>query len=224
MFNVQRSIPEPLSLALQTSYKGQDVIDALRAIFHDKCYLCEQDSISSPEVEHFVPHNKTAALKFGWNNLFYSCRRCNSIKSNTHTNLLDGSNSQLDVFSEIIHYAGNAAMGEVVIKASSANPSPETVNSVNLISKCFNDENTSLRGISKESLLEILLEDYTKFLIHRNVLAYRGSTQREIQAAKEKLSVMCQVQHRFSVFWKWHIINDVTVNRKFPAIRVELDF
>lgn len=224
MFNVQRSIPEPPSLALQKSYKGQDVIDALRAIFHDKCYLCEQDFISSPEVEHFVPHNKIAALKFGWSNLFYSCRRCNSIKINTYTNLLDGSNPQLDVFSEIIHYAGNAAMGEVVIKARSNNPSPETVNSVDLIRKCFNDENTSLRGISKESLLEILLEDYTKFLIFRNVLAYRGSTQREIEDAKEKLSVMCQVQHRFSVFWKWHIIKDVTVNRKFPAIRVELDF
>lgn len=224
MFNVQRTMPAPPSLALQTSYKGKDVIDALRAMFFDKCYLCEQDSISSPEVEHFVPHKKTAALKYGWNNLFYSCRRCNSIKSYNHTNLLDGSNPQLDVFNEIVHYAGNAAMGEVVIKASSQNPSQETINSVNLISKCFNDENTSLRGISKESLLEILLEDYTRFLGFRNILASRGSTQEEIAFAKAKLSVMCQVKHRFSVFWKWHIIKDVTVNRKFPDIRVELGF
>ncbi|HFK5610441.1 TPA: hypothetical protein ACG0A2_001795 [Enterobacter hormaechei subsp. steigerwaltii] len=224
MFNVQRSTPTPPSLALQNSYKGQDVIDALRTMFHDKCYLCEQDFISAPEVEHFRPHNNTAALLYGWDNLFYSCRRCNSIKSNTHTNLLDGSNPANDVFSEIVHYAGNAAMGEVVIRASSARPSQETINTVTLIDKCFNDENTSLKGISKESLLEILLEDYSKFLFFRNKLADRGSTPQEIREAKDKLSVMCHVKHRFSVFWKWHIIKDITVNRKFPDIRVELGF
>ncbi|EMN3918521.1 hypothetical protein REJ49_001282 [Citrobacter farmeri] len=224
MFNVRRTMPAPPSLANHTSYKGQDVIDALRAMFYDKCYLCEQDFISAPEVEHFRPHNNTNALLYGWNNLFYSCRRCNSIKSNIHTGLLDGSDPQNDVFGEIIHYAGNAAMGEVVIKASSLNPSQETINSVNLINKCFNDENTSLKGISKESLLEILLADYSKYLGYRNQLADRGSTPREIQEAKDKLSVMCQVQHRFSVFWKWHVIKDTTVNRKFPNIRGELGF
>jgi hypothetical protein len=224
MFNVQRTMPAPPSLALQRNYKAQDVIDALRAIFYDKCYLCEQDFLSAPEVEHFRPHHNTTALLYGWNNLFYSCRRCNSIKSNIHMGLLDGSDPQKDVFGEIIHFAGNAAMGEVVIKASSLNPSQETINSVNLINKCFNDENTSLKGISKESLLELLLADLSKFTGYRNQLVERGSTPEEIKKAKDKLSVMCQVQHRFSVFWKWHIIKDITVNRKFPNIRGELGF
>lgn len=224
MFNVQRTNPAPLSLAEKKSYKGQDVINALRTMFYDKCYLCEQDSISAPEVEHFKPHKNNPALLYGWSNLFYSCRRCNSIKSNIYTGLLDGSDPQKDVFSEIIHYAGNAAMGEVIIKASSDNPSQETINSVKLIDKCFNDEHTSLKGVSKESLLELLLADYSKFLGFRNLLVDRGSTQKEIQESKEKLSVMCGVKHRFSVFWRWHIINDITANRKFPDIRKELGF
>lgn len=224
MFNVNRSMPAPPSLASQSSYKGQDVIDALRAMFYDKCYLCEQDSLSAPEVEHFRPHNKSPVLQYGWDNLFYACRRCNGIKSNSHVDLLDGSDPQVDVFSEIVHYAGNAAMGDVVIKPSSAQPSQNTINTVSLIHKCFNDENTSLRGISKESLLESLLEDYSKFLVFRNQLVARGSTPLEIQVAKDKLSTMCRVQHRFSVFWKWHIIDDSVIKRKFPEIRAELGF
>ena len=224
MFNVIRTMPAPASLASQNDYKGQDVIDALRTMFYDKCYLCEQDLIAAPEVEHFVPHNKSPALLYGWANLFYSCRRCNSIKSNIHTNLLDGSNPNLDVFSEIVHYAGNAATGEVIIRARSSNPSQETINTVDLIHKCFNDENTSLKGISKESLLELLLEDYALFIGYRIKLVHRSSTPREIQEAKEKLSTMCQVQHRFSVFWKWHVLDDAMLNRKHPNIRNELAF
>jgi uncharacterized protein (TIGR02646 family) len=224
MFNVIRTQPAPVSLAGQGSYKSLDVIQELQSIFYGKCYLCEQSSLSDPEVEHFQPHGEDPNLKFGWNNLFYSCRRCNGIKSNKHINLLNCTDSKINVFEEIVHYAGNAAVGEVEIKASSDNPSQETVNTIKLLKKCFNEESTALKAVSKESLLERLLDDFNEFMIHRNILANKRSTQKDIALAMDNLSVMCDVDYPFSVFWKWHILNDSTINKKIPTIRVLLSF
>ncbi|HBT4986517.1 TPA: HNH endonuclease, partial [Klebsiella pneumoniae] len=122
MFNVVRPLQAPESLASQRTYKSEDVIVALRAMFYNKCYLCEQDSLADPEVEHFIPHENDPSLKFGWGNLYYACRRCNGIKSNTHVNLLDCTLSNNNVSDDIIHFAGNAAVGEILIKASNDNP------------------------------------------------------------------------------------------------------
>ncbi|HEP0647442.1 HNH endonuclease [Enterobacter hormaechei] len=224
MFNVVRTYPAPASLARRNSYRGKDVIEALRSIFHNKCYLCEQDSIADPEVEHFRPHNDEPDLMYGWDNLYFSCRRCNSIKSNHHVDLLNCSDANLDVFNEIVHYAGNAAMGEVEIRASKSRPSQQTENTVNLIYRCFNEEGTSLREISKESLLERLLEELAEYSKWRTVLASRRSTPQKIQEAKEQLTVMCSISYPFSVFWKWHLLKDVIVTRKYPLIREELGF
>jgi len=224
MFNVVRSQPAPASLARQNSYRGHDVIEALRVMFHNKCYLCEQDSVADPEVEHFRPHNDEPNLLYGWDNLYFSCRRCNSVKSNSHVDLLNCTDANVNVFDEIVHYAGNAAMGEVEVRASKSRPSQQTINTVNLIYKCFNEEGTSLREVSKESLLEKLLDELAEYSKWRTVLASRRSTQQSIQEAKEQLAVMCSIAYPFSVFWKWHLLNDVIVNRKHPLIRAELGF
>lgn len=224
MFNIFRPAVGPASLSRRNNYKSHDVIQALQAMFNGKCYLCEQSPLSDPEVEHFVPHGDDPALMYGWSNLYYACRRCNGIKSNKHRNLLDCTDPNIDVFSEVIHYAGNAAVGEVEIRASSSNPSVQTVNTVNLLKKCFNEESTGLKAVSKESLLERLLEDYNEFMVHRNFLVNRRSTLNDIQNAKENLKVMCTIEYPFSVFWKWHILKDPTILRKHPQIRTELQF
>lgn len=43
----------PTSLAAQSKYDGQDVVDQLLADQHDKCYLCEMKVKQFYEVEHF---------------------------------------------------------------------------------------------------------------------------------------------------------------------------
>lgn len=224
MFNVIRPNQTPTSLALQRSYKEDDVITILRSIFHGKCYLCEQDSLANPEVEHFIPHNKDPVLKFGWENLFYVCRRCNGIKSNRRAPLLNCTNPNVRVFDEIIHFAGNAEVGEVIIRSSSNNPSQETINTVNLINKCFNESNTSLRRVSKESLMEKLLIELNNYRPLRDVLVKRLSPQVKIQEAKDSLSIMCSDDYPFSVFWKWHILKDIQLATRFPNLRNELGF
>ncbi|MBF0344969.1 MAG: HNH endonuclease [Nitrospirae bacterium] len=58
------------------------------------------------EIEHFEPHCNNNELKFKWENLFLSCRHCNSTKSdryntNDYTNILNCTDSQHDVVSWI---------------------------------------------------------------------------------------------------------------------------
>lgn len=88
MVRVKRSMPAPESLEIEKnkasgSYEKTDVVERLRKDFHNKCYICEMDNLQDPQVEHLRPHfnGKNIDLKFDWNNLFWSCGHCNSVKN-----------------------------------------------------------------------------------------------------------------------------------------------
>ena len=100
MFNVIRPVEAPAALA-RGEYNTHEVVKVLNNMFFGKCYLCERGSIEDVEVEHFEPHMGDEALKFDWHNLFYSCSRCNGIKSSKHKNLLDCTDENIDVFRAI---------------------------------------------------------------------------------------------------------------------------
>lgn len=223
MFNVIRNIDAPECLG-RNIYNDATVVGALRTIFYDKCYLCEQSRLSDPEIEHFVPHEDRDELKYAWANLFYACSRCNSIKSNRHVDLLDCSNAELDVFSEIKHWAGNAALGRIDIEPAKSNPSQEVINTVALLRECFNSQNTGLRGITKETLMEKIVDDFIYYMSLRTILVNPRSTHGELQIAIDKLIPLCRVSYAFSVFWKWHIISDNVLLGLHPDLRLRLDF
>lgn len=89
MVRVERSFPAPKSLAEEAKkaagrYDKEDVIERLREDFHNKCYICEMKELQDPNVEHLLPHKngKYPERKFDWENLFWSCGHCNSIKNN----------------------------------------------------------------------------------------------------------------------------------------------
>lgn len=86
MVKVERTPTPPPSLAIEKekasgSYSEPDVHHQLKQDFNDKCYLCEIDELQSVEVEHLRPHGGDKELMFAWDNLFYSCRHCNSVKN-----------------------------------------------------------------------------------------------------------------------------------------------
>lgn len=223
MFNVIRTYPEPQDLSRRT-YNSPEIIGRLRVIFHDKCYLCEQGNLSDPEVEHFKPHGKNDELLYGWDNLFYSCSRCNSIKSNTHINLLNCTSPNTDVFEEVIHLAGNSVNGYIDVRPSSDNPSVETLNTIELLQECYNSDNTGLRGITKENLMEKIQNDFAYYTELRMILADPRSTDEQITQALERMKVICRPSYPFSVFWRWHVITDTRLNRIHRNIRQSLDF
>lgn len=90
MIKNERSPVPPSSLKVESkkknsSYRCDDVITLLEHDFYGKCYLCEIKPVSDMEVEHRLPHhNRTISERvFDWNNLFLSCRHCNSVKNST---------------------------------------------------------------------------------------------------------------------------------------------
>ena len=88
MVKIVRSFPAPASLKEQSdkangSYTCNDVIERLREDFYNKCYICELKGLQDPQVEHLLPHKngKDRKRKFDWENLFWSCGHCNSVKN-----------------------------------------------------------------------------------------------------------------------------------------------
>ena len=58
-----------------------DVVEALKRDFHNKCYICELDHLQDQEIEHRIPHHGDKELEFRWDNLFWACGHCNSVKN-----------------------------------------------------------------------------------------------------------------------------------------------
>ncbi len=63
-----------------SSYNTTEVNLALKEMFHNKCYICENKQVTSYNIEHLHPYYKNKNLKYDWNNLFLSCAHCNNTK------------------------------------------------------------------------------------------------------------------------------------------------
>lgn len=219
MFNVVRTYPEPPSIA-KNAYNEDDVLKKLRPMFFDKCYLCERDDIQDVEVEHFIPHTKNTALKYNWENLYYSCSRCNSIKSSTHINLLDCTNRFYDVGAMVKCLMPSTPDGDVEVSATSTTPCIQTENTVTLLKACYNLDNTALREISRETLMEDMWDHYTELLNARQVLRKKGGGRTEKKNAEEIIEVMLDVEYPFSIFWRYYYLNDSFLVQHYPQLRV----
>ncbi|EPH0107510.1 hypothetical protein [Enterobacter roggenkampii] len=217
MFNVSRVAPAPACLADKV-YNDPSVIAILKPMFFGKCYLCEQIDLSDPEIEHFVPHKEDDALKFDWNNLFYACGRCNSVKGARHINLLNCTDSSINVTMEIEHILPGMSTERVTIRPHYPTPSQETINTVALLDDCYNLKNTGLRGITRENLMESIFDYYYEYINARRVLITRTSLPVKVDEAIETLKIMCKNTFPFSVFWIWHFKLDTRLHELRPEV------
>ncbi|MDR2027263.1 MAG: hypothetical protein LBQ01_06880 [Prevotellaceae bacterium] len=208
MFNTVRPCPGP---DCSTGYRSKEVVKALREMFYGKCYLCEDD-VSDPVIEHFIPHEGDPAKKYDWNNLYYACHRCNGIKG-TITDILDCCDPATDVFRAIKCLCPSVPDDKITVEAQ-YNDS-KTQNTAGLLDKCYNENNTGIRGISREALHEKLFEYYCKFIVNRRILKSRDSLQSDRDRAMEHLTQMQDVSYPFSVFWRWHVASDAFLAKIF---------
>ncbi|MDR1591936.1 MAG: hypothetical protein LBS16_03505 [Prevotellaceae bacterium] len=206
MFNVTRPHPGP---DCSTDYRSKETVTALREMFFGKCYLCE-DEVSDPVVEHFMPHEGDPAKKYDWNNLYYACHRCNSIKGTT-SEILDCCDSTTDV-SQAVKCLCPSVPNEAIVVENQQDDA-KTQNTARLLDKCYNEDNTGIRGISREALHEKLFEYYCKFISNRRTLKNHDASPAEKEKAKEHLMQMKDVSYPFSVFWKWHILSDAFLTK-----------
>lgn len=211
MFKVERTGDAPICLA-SNEYNTPEVVERLYDIFHGKCYLCEQADLDAPEVEHFEPHMGDDTLKYDWENLYYSCARCNSIKGTRHQNLIDCCTSEINVVRAIKRKP--PTMPDSNMEITAVIEEPRVHNTVELLDRCFNEDNTALRGITRANLSENLFKHYTKLLSHRLVIVNRESTDRDIQDAVERIEIMLRDNYEFSAFWRWCVMEDRQLREK----------
>ncbi|ENU63198.1 HNH endonuclease [Acinetobacter lwoffii] len=217
MFSVIRPPTFPKSLSTSTKdYRASDVVEELQDIFFAKCYLCERQGFPDVNIEHRDPHLGDSTKKFDWHNLFYACVRCNSIKGDTHINILDCCQS-IDVSQAIeLHCpAINNENHKVIVELGNLPTSLEIESTIQLLDRCFNETNTSLRKISRHSLIRDIQKYQTQLLNIRFNLLYpkRPLTQITKHKLVNELKVMCSPDFPFSAFWKWAITRDADLSR-----------
>lgn len=65
--------------SFNSRYKMQDIRDALKVIYKNKCAYCEQ-KIEQYNVEHYRPKQTYYWLAYSWDNLIMACPTCNQVK------------------------------------------------------------------------------------------------------------------------------------------------
>lgn len=217
VFNVVRKYPAPDCLN-DEKYNTAEVVRLLEPMFYGKCYLCEQDELSDPEIEHFDPHEGNVQKKYDWDNLFYACSRCNSIKGSIHKNLLNCCDAKVNVFAAIKIIMPSIPDNDVQISSNGDESNVVINNTVELLKKCFNLSNTGLRGVTRAVLIEKLYSHYSNFLQYRAILRDKAKTDDEKNHAKQRLKSMLAVSFPFSGVWRWHVLEDSFLKEKLEDL------
>lgn len=81
----------------QDIYAHDDVKQALKVLYHDKCYICECYVGDSYDVEHFLPKKHFSHLGYTWENLHKVCTSCNLAKESRNFLVKDTSDIVTDI-------------------------------------------------------------------------------------------------------------------------------
>lgn len=204
MVKIKRSFPAPASLSIEAkkatgSYEKPDVVEQLRRDFHDKCYICELKYLQDPQVEHLLPHKngKYPDRKFDWNNLFWVCSHCNSVKNQSKyaVGILDCCHINPEE-----HLLFRLINGEVQVYA--INESDQTaVLTASLIHEVFCITNTGMRVYRSDMRLKELCREMN--LLYDNLEALKSSPESKV--VHRKLKALLRRESAFAAFKRGYI-------------------
>jgi HNH endonuclease len=209
VINIVKTTKIPPSLALEKgktsskNYRCEGVVPQVILDFHNKCYICEDYGASTLNVEHFRPHKGNRDLMFAWENLFLACGHCNNLKLADFENMLDCTNPNHKIL-EWIKFDIKPFPKEFPVITAIANDS-KTQETVELLRKVYNSENTDLKIGEAENIRERLINEVLAF---GNLLQeYFEPTilEEEKPVALRKIRRMLSVKSPFTAFKVWVI-------------------
>lgn len=207
MFNVLRNEPAPASLANKLSYSEQDVLDALSRVFHNKCYICETKEPTDLNIEHFEPHLGDLDKKFNWDNLYFSCGRCNNIKLAKYNFLLDCCDSNIDVLRAIKHVPPLTPYARR-LRIEPQYDDEKTKLTAELIEKVFNSTHTPNKKVSASFLRKKVFKQFNLFLDlqiqYFNVLTLPV----EKETVLDRMKLLIEPSSQYCAFISWCILDD----------------
>lgn len=185
------------------TYNKPEVVDALKLIFNNKCYICENKNITSYNIEHFRPHKDVNNdLKFDFDNLLLSCGHCNNIKLGNYENILDCSKVDVD---ELIAFRkkGNF-IWEESIEIQPIKYSLEIEETVELLLKVY-EGTTNMKKLESYNIRKELRKELMKFIEAIN--EYKSTDGEDREDAKELIKKHLKANSPFAAFKRW-IIRD----------------
>ncbi|MBS5884473.1 MAG: HNH endonuclease [Clostridium sp.] len=201
---------------LSGSYNQPEVIDALKLIFSNKCYICENKKVTSYNIEHLRPHrDQDMDLKFDWDNIFLVCGHCNNIKLSRYENILDCTKVDVD---EVISFRkeGNFAWDEY-IEIKPIVDSEEVDETVDLLKKVYNGT-TAMKEMEAVNIKKELRNEIIKFM---NIInEYWEAEGEDKEDAKYLIIRELKPSSPFAAFKRW-IVRD---NRENLNEFLEEDF
>ncbi len=191
----------------ESAYREGAVFEQLENDFYNKCYICEDNEVTSINVEHFDPHRGTSPdKKYDWNNLFYSCAHCNGIKHDKFSPLLNCTTESDKVWEslELQLIPGFKPKLEITVYSS-----PEKKQ------KCENTKallEKSLNGIGATKMKQAEARS-----IRKKMLRVFTDMQRAIvQGDKDRIRTLTSISSPFAGMLRW------VLKKEQPALYTEL--
>ncbi|WP_417798038.1 HNH endonuclease [Terasakiella pusilla] len=207
MFNVVRNEPAPASLSGKRKYDSEDVLTALRKVFHKKCYICETSEPSGVNVEHFIPHRGDEGLKYDWGNLYFSCDRCNNIKLAQYDDLLDCCDPNTEVVRAIKHKPPMTAYARKLDIEAQSNDQ-KTQMTAELLDRVFNSDHTPNKAVTASFLRHKVFDRYNLLLDQLNKYYAPVALDKEKEEALERIKLLIAPTAPYSAFISWCILED----------------
>ena len=221
MVKIERTPTPPASLAIECkkvhgSYASEDVISQLKKDFHSKCYLCELKDLTDIEVEHLLPHynRKIKERVFDWNNLFYACPHCNSIKNDRiyDEKIIDC--CKVDPESLLDHIYQE---GKVNVRPHDPDTQDEKVlMTAALLENCFEKSNTGIRIFQCQERVNRLVE--TMNALYKTLEALKKPTSKQYLRA---LKGMLSREYKFSGFTRYYVRSHI---EEYPQLFGKISF
>lgn len=221
MVKIERTPTPPASLAIESkkaygNYTSEDVISQLKKDFHSKCYLCELKDLTDIEVEHLLPHynRKIKERVFDWNNLFYACPHCNSIKNDRiyDEKIIDC--CKVDPESLLDHIYQE---GKVNVRPHDPTTQDEKVlMTADLLENCFEKSNTGIRIFQCQERVNRLAE--TMNALYKTLEALKKPTSKQYLRA---LKGMLSREYKFSGFTRYYVRSHI---EEYPQLFGKISF
>jgi len=187
-------------------YSDEVVQIALKKDFSKKCYICEEVT-RHYEVEHFYPQSKFPHLKNSYENLFYSCEKCNSLKgsiinTSSDNEILNCCDIDVENYIKLKYNSKNC---NVEISRVSENMVLQTDNTIQFLEKIYNGKNS--KSNSCEDLKNEIGENIENF---RQKLDKYKKTRIKRVLFKELQDAISPVS-AYSTFKYWIIKDDKNI-------------
>lgn len=202
--NTDKAIAAELSLQKakkkNVTYNTPEVNDALYEMFHGKCYICENKSITSCQIEHLKAHKGDVDLKYAWENLFWSCAHCNNTKLAGYEPILDCSKEDVD---NVIAFRKVGYFGvEEKLNFEALDEREETLNTVRLLYDVYYGTTTQ-KKIEAAVIRKNLRDEISKFKGY--VREYKEATAEDKKDLESLVKRNLKNNSAFTAFKRWLI-------------------